>query len=88
MESNQPPFTIMFYYAGKKKNNEIAFWLYNNVSQNELLPLLPIEIWQHIITFVQRDPYMDTHKFSLRKWLYNNEDGSIPVHPGKLLQQS
>lgn len=88
MESNQPPFTQLFYYATKKKNNEIAFWLYNNVSTNELLPPLPIEIWQHIITFVQRDPYMSTHKFFLRKWLYNNEDGSIPVHPGKLLHQS
>jgi hypothetical protein len=88
MESNQAPFTEMFYYAGKEKNIKIALWLYNTVSKNELLSPLPIEIWQHIITFVPRDPYMFTHKFALRKWLYKNEDGSIPVHPGKLLQQA
>lgn len=86
-ESNQAPFTEMFYYASEKKNDKIAGWLYTTLRKNVLLPPLPIEICRHIVDHLEREAYMSTHKYSLRKWLYNNDDGSIPVHPGKLLQQ-
>jgi len=87
MESNQPPFTQMFITHIKKKNNDMTYWLYNTISKNELLSPLPIEIWEHIMTFVSVEPRTYSHKFALQKWLYNNEDCSIPVHPGKLLKQ-
>jgi hypothetical protein len=87
MESNKAPFKQMFSSYGmfksqaNQKDNEMASWLDNTIRKNELLPPLPSEIWQHIITFVPCDPRTSSHKFELRKWLYKNEDGSIPVYP-------
>ena len=71
------PFTHMLTFT-KQKNNDMVSWLGCTFSKNELLPQLPPEIWHHIMTFIPRDPRMNSHKFALRKWLYNNDDGSIP----------
>jgi len=96
MESNQAPAPFkqlfsshgMFKSQADLKDNEMAAWLDNTVRKNELLPALPSELWQHIMIFVPQDPRSYSHKFELRKWLYKNEDGSIPPHPGKLLPQA